>query len=51
MTLLSTTALTGIEMLLLVGIGLANLLTIEIIKFFFFERDYKKHAKKQTLIA
>jgi P-type Ca2+ transporter type 2C len=39
MTLLSTTPLTNFEKLLLVGIGIINLITIEVIKYIFFERE------------
>jgi Ca2+-transporting ATPase len=42
MTLLSTTPLTNFEKLLLVGVGLVNLATIEIVKYIFFERKFKK---------
>jgi Ca2+-transporting ATPase len=41
-TLLSLTPLTELEMLLLVGVGLFNLLTIEGAKYFFFERGLRK---------
>ncbi len=50
MILLSTTALTSGEITLLIGVGVANLLTIEIIKFFFFERDFIR-AQKKTLLS
>ena len=46
MTLLSITPLTSFEKLLLVGVGIMNLATIELMKFFLFERDFQK-----TLVA
>lgn len=49
MILLSVTALTKFEILLLVGIGIANLLTIEIIKYIFFEREFRHADTSGTL--
>lgn len=46
MVLLSTTPLTSFEKLLLVGVGLANLATIELVKYIFFERKYRKATKE-----
>ena len=51
MTLLSITPLTLFEKLLLVGVGIANLATIEIMKFFLFERDFKKTLVAEKLPA
>ncbi len=43
--LLSLTSLNGFEMILLVGVGLLNLTTIELMKYFFFGKTFKKDAK------
>jgi Ca2+-transporting ATPase len=43
--LLSLTTLTVTDKLLLVGIGLVNLFTIECMKWFFFERAFKKEQR------
>lgn len=51
MTLLSITPLTPFEKLLLVGVGLVNLATIELLKFFLFERDFKKTLVPEKLPA
>lgn len=48
MTLLSTTPLTLYEKLLLVGVGLANLATIELVKYFLFEKQFTRARKSQT---
>ncbi|HCC05112.1 TPA: hypothetical protein DEP58_02280 [Patescibacteria group bacterium] len=49
MTLLSITPLTSFEKLLLVGVGITNLATIEFMKFFLFERDFQKTIVAEKL--
>ncbi len=44
MTLLSITPLAPFEIVLLVAVGITNLLTIETIKYFFFEKPLKKES-------
>jgi len=51
MTLLSITPLTPFEKLLLVGVGIINLATIELMKYFLFERDFQKTLVVEKLPA
>jgi magnesium-transporting ATPase (P-type) len=51
MTLLSTTSLTSLEILILAGVGLANLATIETVKFFLFAKEFQKKQVSEKLLA
>jgi Ca2+-transporting ATPase len=51
MVLLSTTPLTPFEKLLLLGVGITNLITIEITKFVFFEHKLKNKIRQEKTKA
>lgn len=49
MNLLSITPLSGFEMLLLLGVGIVNLLTIEFFKYLYFGRKFEQAIKARSL--